>query len=297
MGIALQTSPFFQTIEYLAIFFCGMSGGLTAIRKKLDLLTILITAWLTALGGGILRDLLLGAVPPAGISDRGFVFTAFASGCVVAVIHPEVNKLKWTMLTIDALSIGLFAVNGASKALMYNTSGLTAVFLGTFTAIGGGTIRDILLNDVPQIIRDRHWYIVPSVIGCVLTVVVWRMEQYGAISFHAEFSLDVVIVLLVVALRLASVKFDIELPGAVKRKKAVLLSTLIRREVRHRASLHDEHPTSIVQEVDSTANDDDGSAMQLLRTPSSASASSSPADVHLQENMADIKSDAGHNNQ
>ncbi len=169
-------------VEYLAIFSCGMAGGLAAIRKGYDVFTIIITAWLTALGGGMIRDILLGAVPPVCISDRVSVITALLAGCTVAVIHPEVDKLKWSMLTIDALALGLFAVNGTSKGLVYNTSGMTAVFLGTFTAMGGGMIRDILLNEVPMVIRDRHWYIVPAVIGSMLTVPVWRWHARGFIN-------------------------------------------------------------------------------------------------------------------
>ena len=153
MEVALQSTPFFQGVEYLAIFCCGLVGGLAAIRKQYDVFAIIITAWLTALGGGIIRDILLGAVPPVGISDKGSVLTALIAGCVVAVIHVEVGRLRRTMLILDALALGLFAVNGTSKALMYNTSGLTAVFLGTFTAMGGGLIRDILLNEEPLFFR------------------------------------------------------------------------------------------------------------------------------------------------
>ena len=85
--VALESNTFFLIIEYIAILCCGMVGGLSAIRKGYDLFAILITAWLTALGGGIIRDVMLGAVPPVGISDRGFVFTALASGVLVAVIR------------------------------------------------------------------------------------------------------------------------------------------------------------------------------------------------------------------
>ena len=78
--VALESNTFFLIIEYIAILCCGMVGGLSAIRKGYDLFAILITAWLTALGGGIVRDVMLGAVPPVGIADKGFVFTALASG-------------------------------------------------------------------------------------------------------------------------------------------------------------------------------------------------------------------------
>ena len=155
-GLALESNAFFMGIEYLAVFCSGLMGGLCAVRKNYDLFAMLITAWLTALGGGIIRDVMLGSLPPVGISDRGFVLTALVSGLAIAVIHPEVDKLKWSMLTIDALAVGLFAVNGTSKALDLGTSGMTAVFMGMFTALGGGLVRDMLLNDVPMIIRDKH---------------------------------------------------------------------------------------------------------------------------------------------
>ena len=160
--LALESNAFFMGIEYLAVFCSGLMGGLCAVRKNYDLFAMLITAWLTALGGGIIRDVMLGSLPPVGISDRGFVLTALVSGLAIAVIHPEVDKLRWSMLTIDALAVGLFAVNGTSKALDLGTSGMTAVFMGMFTALGGGLVRDMLLNDVPMIIRDKHLYAVPS---------------------------------------------------------------------------------------------------------------------------------------
>ena len=215
MGVVLESNAFFMGIEYLAVFFCGIMGGLSAIRRGYDLFSIVIIAWLTALGGGILRDVLLGDLPPVGISDRGFVLTALAAGLVAAFAHPEVERMNWTMLIVDALAVGLFAVNGTAKALGLHTSGMTAVFMGMFTALGGGLIRDTLLNEVPMVIRDRHWYAVPTAVGCVLTVVVFRAAQRGAIGLRSEMLLDVANMALVVALRALSVVFPLTPPGPV----------------------------------------------------------------------------------
>ncbi len=234
MEVALESNGFFLAIEYLAILCCGMVGGLSAIRKGYDLFAILITSWLTALGGGIVRDVMLGATPPVGISDKGFVFTALASGILVAVIHPEVDKLKWSMLTIDAVAMGLFAVNGTEKAMLYGTSGMTAVFMGMFTALAGGLIRDMLINVVPVVIRDKHWYAVPSAVGCVLTVFVCKGVEAGIINGTLEIVLDVGIVILVVAMRLLSVRFNITLPGAVERHHTYLPSSRDWNEHRHK---------------------------------------------------------------
>ena len=208
MSVALESNAFFWGIEYLATFCCGMCGGLAAVRKGYDIFAILVTTWLTALGGGIIRDVLLGIAPPVG----------------VAVCHPEINRLKWSMLSLDALALGLYAVNGTSKAMMYHTSGMTAVFLGMFTALGGGLIRDMLINEVPMVIRDKHWYAVPSAVGCVLTVLVCKGVDAGIVSFPAEVVLDLLIVALMVSMRLVSVIFDIQLPGALVRHNTYLPS-------------------------------------------------------------------------
>ena len=168
MSVALESNAFFWGIEYLATFCCGMCGGLAAVRKGYDIFAILVTTWLTALGGGIIRDVLLGIAPPVGVSDKGLVIVALLASVAVAVCHPEINRLKWSMLSLDALALGLYAVNGTSKAMMYHTSGMTAVFLGMFTALGGGLIRDMLINEVPMVIRDKHWYAVPSAVGLSL---------------------------------------------------------------------------------------------------------------------------------
>lgn len=235
MEVALESNGFFMGIEYLATLCCGMVGGLAAVRKGYDVFAILVTTWLTALGGGIVRDVLLGALPPAGVSDRGLVITALLAAVTVAVFHPEINKLKWSMLSLDALALGLYAVNGTSKAMMYHMSGTTAVFLGMFTALGGGLIRDMLINEVPMVIRDKHWYAVPSAVGCILTVLVCKGTESGAVSPFAEMVLDVLIVALMVGMRLLSVVFDIQLPGALVRHNTYLPSgsKYLKRSVLH----------------------------------------------------------------
>ena len=204
MQVVLENNIVFVVIEYLAILCWGLSGGLAAIRKGYDIFTIMLCGWLTALGGGLVRDVMLGALPPVGITDKGYVLTTLFSGVIAVVAHPEITKLKWTMTVIDALGLGLF--------------------LGMFTALAGGLIRDIFIGDVPMIIRDKHLYAVPSFIGCILTVLVWRGVHYGWFDMCSEMLLDVLIVIIVVALRLLSVGFNVTLPGAVERHRVYLPS-------------------------------------------------------------------------
>ncbi|MCI1983984.1 MAG: TRIC cation channel family protein [Bifidobacteriaceae bacterium] len=204
-------------IEYLAVISCGISGGLAAIKKRYDVFAVLIIAWLTAVGGGLIRDVLLGAIPPVGVSDKWLILSAFASGVVCLIFYPEITDLKRSMLVSDALALGLFAVNGTLKALNYGSSMTTAVFLGMATALGGGLIRDILLNVEPAILRDKHFYAFPSLLGCLLTAVVYRAVQWGILGAAWSIPLNIVIIVTVVVLRLLSVKLNILLPGPVPR--------------------------------------------------------------------------------
>lgn len=233
--MTLESNAFFYGIEYLAVFCCGLLGGLAAVRKHYDLFAILLTAWVTSLGGGLVRDIILGARPPVGISDKGMVITALAAGLIVAVMHPEVDRMHWSMIVLDALALGLFAVNGTQKALVYGTSGMAAVFLGMFTALAGGLIRDVLLNEVPTVVRDRHWYAFPSFIGSVLTVGSTRARADGLLNPQGE------IVILVVAMRVLSVRFDITLPGAMPRGEALHMPERSRTGCGTHVSSHSPH--------------------------------------------------------
>ncbi|MGO3358853.1 MAG: trimeric intracellular cation channel family protein [Bifidobacterium crudilactis] len=258
MSVALESNAVFVAIEYMAIFCSGLSGGLAATRKRYDIFTILMISWVTALGGGIVRDVLLGSLPPVGITDKGYVLSALLSGIVIAFAHPEIGNLTRSMIVVDAMALGLFAVNGTAKAMAFHTSGMTAVFMGMFTALAGGVIRDTLLNEVPSVIRDKHWYAVPSFIGCVLTVIVGKFVEAGKINLRGEMVLDLAIVALIVALRLLSVKFNIMLPGAMERERAHLRmrSRYLRRPVVH-PQVHEpadhEADVSITHNPDETA--------------------------------------------
>lgn len=204
-------------IEDLAVVSCGVSGGLAAIRKKYDAFSVLIVAWITALGGGIVRDVMLGALPPVGVSDKGMILSALVSGIAALIFHPEIANMRRSMLISDALALGLFAVSGTLKTLNYGMSSVTAIFLGMATALAGGLFRDILLNVEPAILQDKHLYALPSLVGCILTAVVHKAATWGMIGNAVSAACYGGIIVLVVGLRILSVKFNILLPGAVHR--------------------------------------------------------------------------------
>ncbi|MCX8647475.1 TRIC cation channel family protein [Bifidobacterium sp. B4107] len=256
MKTALEGNLIFMVIEYLGIFSCGLSGGLAAVRKGYDIIAILLVSWISALGGGVVRDVLLGQVPPSGITDKGSVIVTLASGLVVAVAHPEISRMTWSMLVTDAMALGSFAVNGTAKALMCGTGGMTAIFMGMATALVGGLLRDILLNQVPAVIQDQHWYALPSLIGCLLTLASARARQHGLYPVRVDMALDLAIVALVVVLRIISVKFDILVPGAMDRRSARLplndaqLTMAIRHLMRGRSDI-----SVTIQHDDEDANE------------------------------------------
>jgi uncharacterized membrane protein YeiH len=134
-------------------FLFAMEGAGTALRGDLDLIGILVLAFVTALGGGIIRDVLLGTMP-ASIRDWHYAATALLGGGVVFLLHRDVQTIApQAILIMDAAGLGLFAVAGAAKALEFGVHPLIAILLGGVTGVGGGTASDVLLAQVPRVLR------------------------------------------------------------------------------------------------------------------------------------------------
>ncbi len=166
-------------LDLLGVFVFGLSGGLVAVRQRLDLFGVLVLACATALGGGIVRDVLIGAIPPAGISDWRLLATATVAGLVTFVYQPGVERLSRLVKVLDAVGLAVFAVGGAVKALA--TPGIppiAAVLVGVATAVGGGVIRDVLAGQVPEVLR-RELYALPALIGAAVVVVA---DSWGVLS-------------------------------------------------------------------------------------------------------------------
>ncbi|MDZ5647177.1 trimeric intracellular cation channel family protein [Nitrospirillum sp. BR 11828] len=137
----------------------AVEGAMAALRGGLDLFGVLVLSFATALGGGVLRDLLIGAAPPTALRDWRYPAMAFAAGGATFVGHAIVGQLPigqspvgW-MTTLDAAGLSLFAVAGTEKALNRHIPPFSAVLMGTITGVGGGTLRDLLLAQVPAILR------------------------------------------------------------------------------------------------------------------------------------------------
>jgi uncharacterized membrane protein YeiH len=140
--------------DLAGIVLFGIEGATAAANADLDFLGLMVLAFATALAGGIFRDLLIGAVPPASLRDWRYPATAFAGGAVVFFLHHFLKRIPAPiMIDLDALALALFAVAGTEKALEYNLNPFIAALLGTVTAVGGGTVRDIFLAQVPRVLN------------------------------------------------------------------------------------------------------------------------------------------------
>src|SRR3984957_7910156 len=132
----------------------AIEGATAAVSGDLDFLGLMVLAFATALAGGIFRDLLIGAVPPASLRDWRYPATAFVGAAAVFFLHHFLRKIPLpVMIDLDALALALFAVAGTEKALEYRLNPFIAVLLGTVTAVGGGTVRDIFLAQIPRVLN------------------------------------------------------------------------------------------------------------------------------------------------
>ena len=169
-------------LDLLGVFVFGLSGGLAAVRKQFDVLSVLMLAAAAGLGGGILRDVLIGAVPPVGVSDWRLLSAACAAGLITFFFHPGVARIEGAILLLDAAGLGLFAVAGTLKALELGTTPLTAVIVGVLTGVGGGVLRDLLAGDQPRLFAEREWYATPALLGVTAYAAAWSADLDGPLA-------------------------------------------------------------------------------------------------------------------
>ncbi len=153
----------------VGIFAFAISGGLVAVRKRLDVFGVLVLAAATGLGGGFTRDVLIGAVPPAALADWRYLAVPVAAGMLTFRFHPALGRMERLVLVFDAFGLGLFCVVGALKAMDYGLGPVPAALMGAVTAVGGGVVRDLLTGRVPVVLRSEL-YATPALVGAALAV-------------------------------------------------------------------------------------------------------------------------------
>lgn len=201
--------PTLQLVLDLAgAFVFALSGASLAVRKGFDVVGMLVLATVTALGGGVLRDALLGDLPPVALDDQRYLAMPLLATVLVLVGHRRVERVRRPVLVTDAAGLGLFAVVGSAKALDAGLGVLSSVLLGVTTAVGGGVIRDVLAREVPTVFRaDSALYAIPAALGAAATAVGWSRDALAAPQAFA-------IAGAVLALRLLAMRNDWRAPTA-----------------------------------------------------------------------------------
>ncbi|MEJ8821397.1 trimeric intracellular cation channel family protein [Variovorax humicola] len=194
----------FNLLDFAGTFAFAFSGAVAARTRGLDVFGILVVAFIVACGGGVLRDLCIGAVPPAGISDWRYM--AISSTAAVMAMYSRIvrERLELPVVLFDSLGLGLFAVSGAQKALAYGLTNEASVLLGMLTAVGGGILRDILLNRVPAILKGQ--------IYALAALAAAFIEIYGRSALWSSDWRTAVALAVCFALRFLAVRYDWHLP-------------------------------------------------------------------------------------
>ena len=162
-------------LDLTGIFVFAVAGALVAVRKNLDLFAALVLGGVTGLGGGFIRDVLIGATPPAALADWRYLLVPVAAGLLTFFFHPTVGRLERVITVFDAFGLALFCVTGALKAIDYGLDPLSAALMGMVTGIGGGMIRDVLAGSVP-VIFEGSLYATPALAGAAVAVLLDRYD-------------------------------------------------------------------------------------------------------------------------
>lgn len=156
-------------LDVLGTFVFALSGAAAGVKRRLDFFGIMVLSFVAANSGGIARDVLIGAVPPAAISDWRYLAASLVAGVIAFFWHPAIHRLHHFVHVADAGGLALFAVSGTQKALAFGLHPIMAALLGMVTGIGGGMMRDLLLNQVPTVLSSEI-YALAALAGALVVV-------------------------------------------------------------------------------------------------------------------------------
>lgn len=199
-------------LDLVGTFAFAVNGALTATRvARLDIFGVVTLGMITALGGGIIRDVLIGSLPPRTFSDWRYLTVALAGGLVAALVGNRLGRLVSLITVLDAAGLGLFAVTGTEIALRYGVGVEQAVLLGMTTAIGGGTLRDVMLGRLPEVLHTGL-YAIPALIAAAIVVAADRWSaQPGVFAIGAA--------VLCFGIRMADVRLNLNTPDRHRSRR------------------------------------------------------------------------------
>jgi uncharacterized membrane protein YeiH len=158
------------SLDLIGTFVFALSGAAAGVKRQLDFFGVLVLSFAAATAGGIGRDLLIGATPPAAISDWRYLATSVLAGLLMFFWYPAIDRLRSPVLIFDGVGLAVFCVSGAQKAIAFGLGPVMAALLGMLTGIGGGIARDVLLSDVPVVLRSDI-YAVAALAGAAVVVI------------------------------------------------------------------------------------------------------------------------------
>jgi uncharacterized membrane protein YeiH len=195
-----------SVLDLLGTFVFALSGATAGVKRRLDVFGVLVLSFVVGNVGGITRDLLIGAVPPAAISDWRYLAVSVLAGMITFWWPAAIDRLSRPVLVFDGAGLALFAVSGAQQALAYGLNPVMAALLGTLTGIGGGMARDVLLAEIPTVLRS-DLYAVAALAGASVVVI-------GNVLHLRSAAVMIAGALLCFALRLMAIHWGWRLPIA-----------------------------------------------------------------------------------
>jgi uncharacterized membrane protein YeiH len=199
---------FFQTIDILGTIAFSISGVLVAMNKRMDAFGVLIIAFVTAVGGGTLRDIMVGVEPVSWMRNMTFVYVIMGSAVFAVIFRDQIKHLRKSLFLFDTIGIGLYTVVGIETGLVAGLHPIICIALGTMTACFGGVIRDILCNEIPVIFRKEVYATACILGGFTYFILLQFLEDRNYLFVIAG--------LIVIIVRLLAVKFKISLPSLYK---------------------------------------------------------------------------------
>ena len=200
----------FYTLDILGTVAFAISGALVAIDKKFDPFGVLIIAFVTAIGGGTLRDVLIGRNPVAWMQDLNYVYTILGSTFFAILIRKKISYLSKSLFLFDTIGLGIFTIIGTEIGLQQNLHPLISIALGTITATFGGVIRDTLCNEIPVIFR-KEIYASACVVGATTFLILHKFNLETNINY-------IITTCIIILIRLIAVKLKLSLPNFNMKK-------------------------------------------------------------------------------
>lgn len=195
-----------EVLNLIGTFVFAISGALLAVRKNYDIVGMVVLAGITAIGGGVIRDLLIGAIPPAAFTDAIYFWLPLVAVALTFFAHAQMNRINSAILVFDAAGLAVFCISGTVKALNYGLEPIPAIALGVLTAVGGGVIRDVLAGDKPSVLQaESELYALPAVLGSAIVVLIPHLPINSSLAAGLT-------AVLVFVLRLLALRYNLKAP-------------------------------------------------------------------------------------